>query len=333
MKKIINNFFYALTTLCTFSQLYGCETCDNSNSAFYCGVDYLYWKAEEDQLQYALNIPGGFPQSGLAFANQIDVVNPCFKGQSGVRLTAGYEFCQNWDVALAWAHLQQTSCSSIENSAFGIVATTAFGFIDFIGPVATKALSTWCYNLNMVDFEVGREWHAMHELDLRPFLGFSWIRLNQRQTINYEGIINLPTATMQKTNNFSAIGPRAGIDASYYVWNNISLVATVSGALMYGTFNIKDQGFFVGENNINLSPFFAECKKRLRPTAQIILGFEWEKEVCNCADVELGIAYEVHYWWNMWQTPNSAAAATAGVNNVPGDFTTHGLTVHAGVRF
>ncbi len=67
MKKIINNFFYALTILCTFSQLYGCETCDNSNSAFYCGVDYLYWKAEEESITICTQYPWWFSRKWISF--------------------------------------------------------------------------------------------------------------------------------------------------------------------------------------------------------------------------------------------------------------------------
>jgi len=99
---------------------------------FYFFADYLLWKADIDQLQFALDIPGGIEGEGFLAAHQMIIEDQHFSAHSGVRAAAGYFFGQDydWDGRVCWTHLRNGTITTVEDMPGGIFASPFFGFFD-----------------------------------------------------------------------------------------------------------------------------------------------------------------------------------------------------------
>lgn len=304
--------------------------CDFSVRSYSVSADYLFWQAQGDQLQYALTVPGGVPDEGLAFADTIIVENQNFKPASGLRIKAGCSLCHDWNFFINWTHLNKSSCIRATEKNQGIITTQLFGLLDAGGLTATEAQSSWGFDFNTIDLEIARDWNPIEELAIKYHLGLKWAKIDQLQNIAYHGMNDNTTALLQKGNDFSAVGPRIGIDAKYYLWRGIHLIGNASGSLLYGAFKTQEN-YVLSNTIITLAPKIVECKKRLRPMVQLLVGLDWEKEYCAML-FEIGAAYEAQYWWGQWQGVASGISTLSGIG-INGDFMTHGLTLHFGIRF
>lgn len=327
LKKLIS----CLSLLASCMSYAGHDTCcrqDRTDKPWYVEADYLFWKAQADQTYYAIKVPGGFDDL-FPFTPENDLVEQCFKNDSGVRLKAGYSFCDNWDTRLAWTHLNSCSLSSVQETD-GIIATAIFQLIQPLG--GSGAQSNWKTKFNTVDWELGTTRDLCESVIFRPHVGIKWGKIHLLQNISYTGIIGVSEALVNKHNNFSGVGPRVGVDSQWYFWDNLSIIGNVSGALLYGKFNIHTDYALTDAQSLQVfTTKVVDCKKRLVPTTQILLGLNWEAS-CSCAIFDIGIGYEAQYWWNQWQSIPSLVGVIATTPG-HGDFTTSGLTATLSVQF
>ena len=300
----------------------------------YANVDYLFWKANEDQLQYAINVPGGLPNGDFLSADQLFIQDQNFKGDSGVRATGGVFFCDDWQLFASWTHFKQNPCVAITNPNNSILTTKIFSLLDLV-PLTNTASSAWCFDYDTIDVELSTDWQPVESLTLTPHFGVRGARIHQLQTIVYpevlEGILKV---TINNRNNFSGVGPIMGLQGEYCFWNNVQVWTGVSGALLYGTFHVNSRYEFAAPTeDFFSSPQIINCAGRLRPTVQAFLGLHWEKEICDSGTIfDIGIAYEANYWWNQWMSvPSFIASFVSIIGN--GDLSLHGLTLHTGIRF
>jgi hypothetical protein len=317
----------ALVSAYTFSLYADHRTTNNlADTPFYVAGDYLFWKTEEDQAPYAINIPGGLTGDGLVFADKLVVKNQTTTSHSGVRAQAGYYFKKHWDVRATFTHFKQCAFNCFSDAPFSMIATAIFGLIDnFFG---TGAQSKWFLNLNAADVDVAQTRLPFSSLSLRPFIGFKWARINQLQDITYFGLDNLGVE-VKKYNCFSGIGPRIGIDEKFYFWEYFTFVGCASAALLYGKLATRTP-YTVTTDETTLTPTFIECKKRLRPMMQLLVGLGFEKE-SEHALFEVVAGYEAQYWWNQWQAlPSLIGLIAAGSSQ--GDLMMHGLMLRLGIK-
>ncbi len=292
-------------------------------SPFYLSIDYLFWKPEQEQLNFfaVTDSTNGIITEG----------DQSFKGSSGVRAAGRFLFDTGWNVSLAWTHFTSCSSSNVQAGTDSSLIPTLI-FASSGAPSCSQASSSWSVRLESADLELGQLVCPLKSFDVRPYCGIKWAKINQLQSISYTGF---PTSSdtlavlMQRINTFSGVGPRVGIDETINISRCLNLVGSFSAAALYGIFNTTTP-FVITTTTGTVTPAINSCKKRLRPMLDMLLGLEWE-QTCNNITVELGAAYEVQYWWGQWQAPSLFGVETAIPTN--GDFMTHGLTLHLGLRF
>lgn len=306
---------------------------DEETRPFYTAIDYLFWRAEADQLQYALNLPEGFPNDGLFFAPQIIVSNQQFKGHSGVRAKMGYSICDDWDIAVAWTHFKNCTFSSTQgNTSNSIVAGSLVGLVQT--DLASAANSSWFIKINQFDIEGGYTWCLCDALTLRPFIGIKGAFLTQAQGINYFALNGVPSsnAHIERNHKFISFGPRIGIEEQWHIVNNISVIGNLATSLLFGKFNLTNR-FIISDGTRSTGPVTFDCRKELYPMMEMLLGLCWEKACEGYPLIQVAVAYELQYWWNQSQNLPSVGALISNATSVPGDLMTHGLTVRLGLRF
>lgn len=328
------------------------DNCCPDDGRFTVFGNYLYWQVKEDQLQYAIDVVGGLGplksllSGGLGpqpqFTQDVKVKQAASKWNSGFKVGIDYSLeCTGWDFALFWTYLHGHTHSSISDPAGGIFPvqfplSSLFDITQDNPTLGTGAHNKWTYQFDTLDFQIGKTFFPNNCVFIRPFFGVKGALLNQKLFTTYDGFsleqddgALIPVAiSVTKKNNFHAIGPSIGMESAWLIGCNFSLTGGLSFAFLYGEFeNRLVPSISFGEALVKAK--IKEDSYRLRPTSNAWVGFDWRN---SC--FFLGVAFEVQYFWNQWQTPSSFELDILNASSsAQGDLTLYGLTVQAGFAF
>lgn len=326
-----------------------CDTCGE----FTAFGDFLYWEVAQDQMQYAGVIPGGIGTlinggigSNVRFNTSFTVQEPSFQYKPGFRIGVGYITpCKEWDIVLSWTRLHEKINSSVSDSGSGIIPITApFAVIldiatnpDFDGLFSNLATSHWDFQYDTIDFQLGKNYCITPCVNLHSYVGVKGAIIRQKQCVNYFGLTSEDaklSVNAAKKNNFYGVGPVFGIDTNWKFFQDFNLNAGLSAGLIYGQFCVSDTPSFKQTTNTIEIVMETDKKKRVRPTVDASVSLDWKSCVWDNFVVDVGIGYEVQYWWNQWQVPGSIVTALVTNATPPqGDLVLQGLTIHFGFKF
>jgi hypothetical protein len=178
---------------------------------------------------------------------------------------------------------------------------------------------------------------------LRPFCGVRAAWLHQNHHATY---INAPfrnpndgfTTDEQPIHvkikqKLWAVGPRIGLNTSWFKYCGLSVLANLSTSLLYGE---AHQGYNLEVNTANtnsdqIGPYTNLQQSRatahdkfgeLFPHLQLILGASWERCITRDLSVKLFAAWESNFWWE-----------ASNVLFFERSLSTQGLTTGIGVTF
>ncbi len=216
-------------------------------------ADWLYWKANETGLSYALK-QDGFNENKPQIMNIGSVANPKFDWESGFRLGLGYNIpYDSWDLSLIWTWNEGKAKDSQSSQEDGPPTI----YPSYIHPNAYndenifscfQANSDLLIHLNMLDLDLGRQFKTGKWLSLRPHLGIRTIWLDQSYDVKYEDLYSynlkkkklkfvLDEYLTHMINNFWGIGIQGGLDSQWVIKGDISIFGNLTTALLYGVFD------------------------------------------------------------------------------------------------
>lgn len=175
----------------------------------------------------------------------------------GTRAEGSYQFHQGNDVTINWLHL--TSNQQQE------------GFSTTFSPVLTASYTLSKKDqFDVVNLAVGQKVDVGIGKKLRFYGGLQYANA-QEYTTNYYASVALGTFSAQPVSiydnaDFRGAGPLVGMDYSYELVDNLSLVANGEAAVLYGTSRYST-GTVLTDLNAVLSSLYASQKT-------IITGFE-----------------------------------------------------------
>lgn len=325
--------------------------------------DFLYWKVVQDQIPYAVSLPGGIsglinnlPDFGsgsgsggpVHFHADLDTIDPDFDLEPGFRVGIAYEDrCSSWDLNLFWTSLHTKETSNAVSKERGIIPTTipvasAFGFVFASGSsdfgFASSAKSVWDFQFDAVDLQLGRSVCLLQDTIFRPYVGIKGANIMQRQENSFGGFFDpqevVINALDTRTNKFRGVGLSFGLDTRWNFASCLNLVAGASSSYLCGQFITKnDPRATSGLNLIGVSTK-ANKNSRIRPMAETYLGLDWTGPLCNGLEITLAVAYEMQYWWNQWQVTTTVVSDVINNAQAPqGDLMMQGLTVRLAFSF
>lgn len=317
--------------------------------------EYLYWKVVQDQMQYAAALPGGVEnilrqigegEPPVRVREKLAIVDPKFNYNSGFRIGLGYAMgCSDWDFQLAWLRLHETVSSHVSDQSRGIIpitipASSLLGFVDRDPSgfgFASRADSCWRFELDVIDFQIGRSCHPFHSLSLSPYVGLKAAYVKQHQAIHYCGFAIEETPIdvhNAKKNDFKAIGPSFELDSSWELFPSLHLTSGIGGALLFGKFDTGERPEISQASNSIQVCLDTSKQHRLRPVVDANIGIDWSRCLGDTCKLVIGVSYEVQYWWNQWQVPASVESSLINGGLSPqGDLMMYGLTVNAAITF
>lgn len=275
-------------------------------------ADFIYWRADEDNLEYAQTVGSKFHRPG----NKWD---PGFK--LGIGYTSkGQDF---WDVFFRWTwfHSKQNSSASGTLLPWWQPSLT--------GATATTASADWTLRYNTLDLEVGRSYFISKTIGLRPTAGLRGAMINQNYKVNYTGT-PVGATDFKADTDFWGIGVRVGADFQWHFTKSWAVTSSLAGALLYGSFDVKE--------HVNLTSTKVDLS-RVAPNLEASLGLQWDmffsKDRCHCT---VGLGYEFSEWFSQNQIIRSELFTNAGTTfthseHASGDLGLQGMTLKVAFDF
>lgn len=211
----------------------------------------------------------------------------------GFRAEGAYQFNLGQDITINWSHLDSRFDQSFPNG--GVL--TPFGFNEPAYNLVKQEI------FDQVNLIAGQKIDFSATNKVRLYGGLQYAAV-QAIANNWYPAFVIPTVSTSASNydnsNYKGVGPTLGVDYSYYVTPEISLIAGGSTSLLYGTSRLST-GLVVYPNNVTISSSSRYGSKKV-----IVNGFEGKLGVnyaYNMAQglVNLEAGYQVIDYFNILQ--------------------------------
>jgi hypothetical protein len=268
------------------------RTCLKSN-AVSLNMEYLIWRAEEDDLGFALT------NSSRSLQSNGEIERLGFKWDSGVRIGADWKTpYDGWDVLLDWTWYGNLSEKRV-------TAPTGDGNLGidpwWLNPGTTRvglAKAKWHLCLNAIDIEVARPFLLSNHLIIRPFIGTRLGVIHRQFQVYYQaqpGSSGEDPGSSKAWNKYWGIGPRFGVATDWRLRWNFYFFGNLATDILYGPSSgiLRVKQEVGGETAKVIDPHFWRLLNHL----QMSTGFGWGKCLNkNKVHLDAQIAWEVNQW-------------------------------------
>lgn len=258
--------------------------CSGAAHALTFFIDGLDWRATEtNDWGYVNSLT--VPNQTLTYKT-ID-----FNNDLGFRMGAAY--ISSWDALFAYTHFY----TSTNDASNGPIQPA------FLGAVTAKPSHAYLYDAgqvnqsisyNIFDLDVGKQFYPASSLMLHPIAGIMGGWIDQSIHAGYSGSTS---ANEYISNNFSGIGPKAGIDTNITLFDyngyQPQLVASFAASYLLGHWTIKDTTY-----RTPVSTYYVEGTDHSMGavTLQSSLGIKLDYK-----NVAVKLAYELNDWLDQTQ--------------------------------
>ena len=273
-------------------------------------ANLIFWTAREAGADAWAEV---ITSDGNLSSNNIEQVH--FGWDPGFKIGFGYGMKHDlWDTqaSYTWFH---TRGKDFISSRPGTVHSAYLGnfYVNnqdgsgLSGPAYQRASIDWTIHFNMFDWELGRKFWINKSLTLHPFLGIKggWIDQSiqtkwENPNLSGSSFFNIGTENLK--NNYWGIGPKAGINSKWNLFDNQSqfyIFGDFSGALMWGHWSFAD----VFQNDIS-EKISVELQNLNSGSSmmQMFMGFGWDtKFKQNRYRFSTKLGYEMQFWLDQLQ--------------------------------
>ncbi|RUR12094.1 Lpg1974 family pore-forming outer membrane protein [Legionella sp. km772] len=216
------------------------------------GVDALYLNMNNGDFR-------GYESSAPLF-NRIDD-----EWTWGFRAEAAYQYSTGNDAAISWIHLTNLNHQFLPVPATGIPSEQLDNESRF----------------DQVHAVLGQHVSASATNKIRFYGGLSYAQIENNRTFYNVAFALLPGLSNRTDNSyFNGVGPVLGIDYSYYVSNDLSLVANGATSLLYGSTHASAWTSPYAFIPVNLNTQYAS-KKTVVPGFEAKLGVNYAYGMAN----------------------------------------------------
>ena len=244
-------------------------------------------------------------QMGFSFAESERLVNDAGKGyiyypkfqfdpgfQLGFGLNLGHD---GWDtlVNYTWFHPQTKETSLVDDPQEPNLFESGFDLL------LSSAKLYFLYQLDVIDFEIGRNYKISQDLTLRPFIGLktAWNREFVRQYMTSFDDNLYIIKTRQRS---FEVGGRGGMNMHYLINSNWSLFSNTAFSVLSNTCKNHTLTMYnpsvLDEETIS---DFSDKQVFIQPVAELTIGLQWDIW-SDSQEYHLGVsaAYDFQYWNN-----------------------------------
>lgn len=304
------NFLVILLLILSMAHVYGDDNCSStceieepccSCQPVSCGkgflsADLLYWRASEGGLSSVCDSTEtiDITENGVLISRlKAEGHDPDFKWDLGFKIGAGYEFADSHcDIGVYWTHYN--SHTGGENH---------------------RNEHHWKIDFNVVDVLYGCEWDCSTCFALTPFGGLRFAQIKQKLHTHFISTVNGSPATFHgdSRENFWGLGPLFGVEGEWEVGSGFSLYGNISGAILFGEFDVKSNQIDEFTTGININDL-RKSPEAYQPVLDAGFGLRWKTCFCNERLLMLQLGFEHHSYFNHNQFCNYEDLNLGGVS-------------------
>jgi hypothetical protein len=299
--------------------------------------EFLYWKPVTSDLDYAIthddmdddNFPALYGNGG----NQAVKMG----WAPGFRLGLGYRLpYEGWDVKAAYTYFRSEGDASVSDGDGFIVGNLLNEYADELDFELAKAKTN--FDLDVVDFDVGRNTRISESLSLRPFIGFRYAKIKAAVDAKYyDDAASADNYYFAKVSSSSDLfGIHFGSDVELKIKHGFSFYGQFAGSILSGSVDSKyNDGSVVALALDETYDNMKWSKNVIVPAVQVAAGVSWEKKLLDNLNLKISAGYEYNeffnaldltkgrYGYDYWGQPNHA----------PQDLGLHGLVFRIKLDF
>ena len=267
-------------------------------------ADFLWWSANFGIGPGTSTELTGLTPGLLNTATDVDleIKRPGSKWDPGVRVGLGWNTgYDNWDVQGYWTYFY--------NSRHRHEDALEVEIDDEVGVGLTEGRAKLRMRYNAADAELGKAYYVSRHFYIRPFTGIHaiWLSQDDDESLLSEGDYLGVTAGTREVAFHSdidcwGIGPRIGFNSNWGNFRGLSLLANVSGSLMYGYSIYKSKWEFETAGSEVVVRLRDNDHSQMIPTLQtqwgIAYGFCFGK---GYNQFRISAAWESNF---LWETSN-----------------------------
>jgi hypothetical protein len=234
----------------------------------------LYMKPTEDGLGFAAN-------SDSTAVIQGDIKNARYPWSWGFRAGAGYNLPHDgWDFFLNWTWLRSSETTSMSATSVFPTELNPDSANASRTALATDAHAHLALQINLLDFEMGREFFVSKWMTIRPHMGVRAGWVHRQYKVHYTGGSVLSTSTLHDNlkNRFSSAGLRGGFDTQFGLGSGWSIFGQMAFSLLYGNQHLRYSENLVTVGGVSTNQGHVRDNwLTVRPMTDFALGFRWDK--------------------------------------------------------
>jgi hypothetical protein len=285
-----------LTSQLSALQKQMCKTPPKSQGNFFFGGEFLYWKAYNPGLVFAVtqDITSlsffEFQPQEIQLGNHQKMQYTKFDYEPGFRLNIGYQFpIDPWDLNFIWTRIECSKKQSIESKGTTIIAEVWDESSLFLN---TPKLSNHSkLDLNILDLELGRSVFFSPHFSIRPFMGARGLFIDLDDTIYNKNVtygissgqgnlvLGSGNATIKLGNDCKGVGLRAGFDMQLSLEKGWGIYGLGSFSLLWEkfnlTFNQENTGTF-NNDPLDLVLKHIDHHRAVKTALQAKAGVNWQ---------------------------------------------------------
>lgn len=201
----------------------------------------------------------------------------------GYFLGAAYQISHHYDVQLTWAQINTSnddSDSMTGGTGKGIITSNReFFSLGATDTATADARETLDYQV--LDATLGQYHNITEMLKTRLFAGVRYAKITDDTDITYIVTGRTINPFDNYDSSFSGVGPEAGLDLEYKIWDKLGVVGSLAAAFLVGN---QDSSSDVFATNGFQNTVDSDDNIRMVPALNAKLGANWE------------IPYRLHNW-------------------------------------
>lgn len=284
----------------------------NDEQGWYTRESYLLWSPHEDDVDWAAKFTADMTSE---IEMKTKLKKPDFGWYSGVRLALGRYLPNHdhWDISLiSTYYYANTKNHSSPNGEKG------GSLISMWSPIApsfnsSSGQGTWRLNFFTWDLAFGRNLFVSSKITAHPFFSLRSYLIYDNQSARVEGALHSANFDQELTVRFKGyndswgIGPRVGSDFTFYLNKFWTIVGSLSGSVLLGSYHVGEEirnkyvDLITGTKerfNYNVSDHGYDIRSNLEGS----IGMGWEKWVSrNRVRIAPSVVFEAAEWFDMNQ--------------------------------
>lgn len=281
---------------------------------FYLGTQYLYWKATQEGISFALT---GCRNAPFTTVNETGTdYAPDFSWNSGFKVSGTVVWNHDWDATAryTWYRSQnnRATCESKEgNIQEGFILGTLIASTNF-QRYATSASSDWDLDFNVLDLEIGRLFCVSPYFDIRALAGlkFAYQKQNwdndfrvKEMDFNSDMSITGPgQVTSDQSHRTFSTGIRIGGHADWQIMDHVSLFSTLALSALWTNYDITRKDIYTLDGHDPVTVIDTKrngsTSNAIKAVSEFDLGINGFWQLPNNQSLNVSLAYEMQLWLN-----------------------------------